>query len=77
MSNCLETEGSVCEVTSDCLSCSGILNLEAAVKDRTGKEEVVMKVGFFVQDWVMEMREATDVRVRLVENIVRNRRERY
>lgn len=35
VSYCLETEGSVLESTSDCLSCSGILSLELVVKGRT------------------------------------------
>lgn len=64
MSYCLETEGSVLELTSSDFSCSGMLILVLVVKALVGK---VVKAGL-VQVW-MEMREASDVRVRLVENI--------
>jgi hypothetical protein len=70
VSSCLETEGSVLELTSDLVSCSGMLSLGTAVKDRTvvAVKAGLMKVGL-VQVWI-EIREAIDVRVRLVENIV-------
>lgn len=64
MSYCLETEGSVLELTSSAFSFSGMLILVLAVKALVGK---VVKGGL-VQVWV-EMREARDARVRLVENI--------
>lgn len=66
MSSCLDTEGSVLEVTSSFLSCSGMLILVLLAKERAVK---VVKAGF-VQVWT-EVRDARDVRVRLVENIIR------
>jgi hypothetical protein len=53
-------------LTSSAFNCSGILILELAAKDLIGKVE---KAGL-EQVWIVEMREAKDVRVRLVENIV-------
>jgi hypothetical protein len=66
VSSCLETEGSVLLLTSSGFSCSGMLVLELAAKDLIGK---VVKAGL-VQVWMVEKRDAKDVRVRLVENIV-------
>jgi hypothetical protein len=66
VSSCLATDGSVLLLTSSAFNCSGILILELAAKDLIGKVE---KTGL-EQVWIVEMREAKDVRVRLVENIV-------
>jgi hypothetical protein len=66
VSSCLATDGSVLLLTSSGFNCSGILILELAAKDLIGKVE---KAGL-EQVWIVEMREAKDVRVRLVENIV-------
>lgn len=66
VSNCLETDGSVLELTSSGFRGSGMVNLVLAAKDLTGKE---MRGEGFVQVW-MEIREARDVRVRRVVNIV-------
>jgi hypothetical protein len=66
VSSCLATDGSVLLLTSSAFNCSGILILELAAKDLIGKVE---KAGL-EQVWIVEMREAKDVRVRLVENIV-------
>lgn len=67
VSYCLETEGSVLELTSSGLSPSGMLILVLAAKDLMGK--AVVKAGL-MQVWI-EMRDAKDVRVRLVVNIAR------
>jgi hypothetical protein len=66
VSSCLATDGSVLLLTSSAFNCSGILILKLAAKDLIGKVE---KAGL-EQVWIVEMREAKDVRVRLVENIV-------
>jgi hypothetical protein len=66
VSSCLETDGSVLLLTSSDFNCSGMLVLELAAKDLIGK---AVKAGL-VQVWIVEIRDAKDVRVRLVENIV-------
>jgi hypothetical protein len=53
-------------LTSSDFNCSGMLVLELAAKDLIGK---AVKAGL-VQVWIVEIRDAKDVRVRLVENIV-------
>jgi hypothetical protein len=67
VSSCLETEGSVLLLTSSGFNCSGMLVLELAAKDLIGK---VVRAGL-VQVWIVEKRDAKDVRVRLVDNIVK------
>lgn len=66
MSYCFETDGSVLELTSSGLSCSGIVILDVREKALVRME---VRKGVLVLVAAIERRGARVVRVRLLENI--------